>query len=200
MVEINPSWSLQSSQPCLFDEMVYDRTDTEMEGQGDRFIEDVDNSSKPRAASRGEKIRQRVAIPLQSRLKTFMTRLESSTDVSDLEMRSSTNLAKGSTAYERFHQDSASLSPQDMAFTDPSQHLPAKVFQRKTRFLRIQWGKWRVFVRHFVVFGLMVISICIPCVYVGYGIIVIQKPDKEPFQHDCYGTSNGWTCKPVYPF
>jgi len=170
-----------------------------MEEQDERFIRD-EGKSKPKSSSIGDKLRhgvEGVTKPLQSRFKTLMTRLESSTDLTELELSSTTDLDKStnSTAYEAVDQNPAILSPKDTEFSDPSHHLPAKKFQKKTRYAWIHWGKWRVFARHLAVFAAMVNLIIIPCVAVGNSMNIIQNTEPRPFKYDCYGKESGWTCK-----
>jgi hypothetical protein len=161
--------------------------------QEERFIEEGDDSGKAKS-SIGHKLREKVAKPIQSRFKNFMAPSDSSTDLTDVEMSTTKSSLPSSKSivYEPVDQKT---SPKETGFTEYSEHISAKEFERRTRFLGIDFGKWRVFARHFFVFGALVICIYIPCWYLPAGFYVIEEDSSNPFMYDCYGSGEGWTCK-----
>jgi hypothetical protein len=145
-------------------------------------------SNRPNLTSLGDKLRQRVTKPLQLQLKTLMTLSEFSQDLT----------SPSELYYEAVGQKYAEMSPtfsKESSYVDSFQHIQPRRFEKPTRFLGIQFGKWRVFARHTFVFVAMMILIYIPCSLAAQGFYSIKSVEQTPFSYDCYGSDNGWTCK-----
>ncbi|KAG9236722.1 hypothetical protein BJ875DRAFT_455776 [Amylocarpus encephaloides] len=89
---------------------------------------------------------------------------------------------------------STDLKKTDRDYEDSMRQIPSKPFAKRTRFLGINFGKWRVFVRHFTIFALVAILISIPVWLVSVGIDSIQGSTSVTFGYDCYGVvGGGWS-------
>lgn len=110
-------------------------------GAADRFIENTSYQgnnlhSSPLKSTISEVFQKRVANPLQTRLKTFMTQLDSSENFTDVEMTpSKLKLTKSDSTYAAVGQNSPGFSlitTRESDYKDPSQPIPPKAFQPKT--------------------------------------------------------------------
>jgi len=72
--------------------------------------------------------------------------------------------------------------------------LPPKAFRKTRRFLNMNFGYWRQPARHFSVFTAITLAVVLPLVYLSGGFSYLGADEgTQPFQFDCYGTSEGWT-------
>jgi len=82
--------------------------------------------------------------------------------------------------------------PWDNPSSKSSRIAPPKAFKKTHRFLGFDLGYWRQPARHFSIFAILMVVTIVPLYFsvIGYGS---QTAYSEPFSHNCYESSDGWT-------